>query len=198
MLGPFYLHITYVYIIHINILPETEQYFLIPVMPSSSQDKLHIYKSFTRAFTHALVIYDILETSRISSNYSYKTWTDARKYVCISPFWTSFDFRHLTHDKIISPRQSRQTNSLIRKHSPKTDKFSNISCIYNEWVNLFSKWSEIWCSGKSEHFLPHMWHPSRFIILNQRTQQFDSYLSLHNKVTLCYDESTWKHRERGL
>ena len=48
---------------------------------------------------------------------------------------------------------------LIRKSSPETE---NLLLLYtmNELNHELSEGSEIRCSGKSEHFLPDMWHPS--------------------------------------
>ena len=55
-----------------------------------------------------------------------------------------------------------QTNpSLICRHSPKTDKLGN-AYIMNVWNHELHQGSEVRCSGTSEHFLPYMWHPSRF------------------------------------
>ena len=59
--------------------------------------------------------------------------------------------------------QSRQTNqSYIRKHSPKTDKLCNVY-IMNGWSHEIPKGSEFRCSIKSEHILPHKFHPYRLM-----------------------------------
>ena len=54
----------------------------------------------------------------------------------------------------------------------------------NGWNHELPKGSEIMCSGKSEHFLPHMWHPSRLtqITGNQSYVTVSEQTIQHNNV----------------
>ena len=44
------------------------------------------------------------------------------------------------------------------------------------WNHELPKRSEIRCSGKSEHFLPHKWHPSRFTQNTQHMVDVSGYM----------------------
>ena len=52
--------------------------------------------------------------------------------------------------------------------------------MYSELINHeLHKGSEIGCSGKSKHFLPHMWHPSRCTL--------DTLPYMHHNVNVAVD-----------
>ena len=111
--------------------------------------------------------------SFISQNIQYPNWK-----VKISMFWWHWKKHLITFinptfqivcwkksetkvlDKTVRLIQANKPESLIRKHSPKTDIFCNVFLMY-EWNHELSKCCEIRCSGNIEHFLPHTWHPSR-------------------------------------
>ena len=61
----------------------------------------------------------------------------------------------------------------------------------NGWNHDIPKWGEIRCLGKSEHILPHMWHPSRFtqnnVTVGEQTLQHMWHRSVKfvNKVCMA-------------
>ena len=56
--------------------------------------------------------------------------------------------------------QANKPKSAFTQNSPGTDKIGTA----NPWqeVNVNPRRGEIRCSGKGQHLLPHMWHPSQF------------------------------------
>ena len=79
----------------------------------------------------------------------------------------------------------------VQTHLPKTKRVwpmkINVICtvyIMNGWNHQCPKGSEIRCSGKSEHFLPHMWHPSQFTqYVTRKCQMYEDNPCFNNFET---------------
>ena len=96
------------------------------------------------------------------------------------------EFAYCIRNKAVRLILENKPESLIRKHSHKTDKFSNV-CIIKGWNHELPKGIEIRCSGKKWTFPAHMWNSSRFTHNNWKPVMCHSWWTTYviQKCQIC-------------